>query len=338
MEVRYKVMLYIAVALFAVLFILAFVPFGKGLKKYKKGKKAANVFYTQDTGFFRRKLAAYKVFTFFTVFFCCLSIVASTILLARPFRKETVVEEKYTRDIFLCIDISSSVDSLNAHLIKELKGIVDEMQGERFGLMIFNTSPVLLVPMTDDYTYIQERLDEIEDNLNERYENYDFYNYDDSYISTGTLVGSDVRGSSLIGDGLSATVFAFPDLEEDKERTRLIIFSTDNDLNGQPHISLDEAADLCVRNDVKVYGIGLADMNKHRRNEMRDAVEKTGGKFYEESVSGTHKSIINDIERETKSFIREEPVDKETEYVVIPFVIILSLVTVTTVFARLSKL
>ena len=76
-------MLYIAVALFAVLFILAFVPFGKGIKKYKKGKKAANVFYTQDSSFFKRKLAAYKVFTFFTVFFCCLSIVASTILLAR---------------------------------------------------------------------------------------------------------------------------------------------------------------------------------------------------------------------------------------------------------------
>ena len=90
MEVKYKIMLYIAVALFAVLFILAFVPFGKGLKKYKKGKKAANVFYTQESSYFKRKMAAYKVFTFFTVFFCCLSIVASTILLARPFRREAI--------------------------------------------------------------------------------------------------------------------------------------------------------------------------------------------------------------------------------------------------------
>lgn len=337
MEVRYQFMLYVAIALFVILFVLAFVPLNTKRKKYKKGKKAANAFYISQDGVFKRKMAAYKVFTFFTVFFCCLSIVTASLMMARPFRKETVVEEKYTRDIFLCIDISSSVDSLNAHLIDELKTIVDEMKGERFGLVIFNTSPVLLVPLTDDYNYILDELDHIHEELESRYMG-DMFFYDDDYISSGTLVGCETRGSSLIGDGLASTVFNFPELEEDKERTRLIIFSTDNDLNGEPLISLDEAAEICVRHNVRVYGIGIEDMNKHRREEMRRAIKATGGRFYEENVSGSHRSIVEDIERETKSFIQEEPVDKETEFVEIPFIILMSLVTVMLVFSRLAKL
>ena len=334
MEIRYKIMLYVSIALFAVLFILLFVPFNKRKGKYKKGKKVANAFYISDQAYFKRRMATYKVVTFMLVLTCCLSIVLSSFMLSRPYRSETVIEEKYTRDIFLCIDISSSVDSLNAHLIDELKGIVDEMQGERFGLVIFNTSPVLLVPLTDDYEYIIEQLDVIQTQLERRWE--DPY-YEDPYITSGTLIGSDMRGSSLIGDGLAAAVFDFSDLEENTERTRLVIFSTDNELNGTPFITLDEAAQLCVNHNVQVYGIGVKDMNKKRRAEMQNASEITGGKFYEYGISGDCSSIVADIERETKSFINQEPVVKETELVRAPFVILLACTAAMMVFTKVAK-
>ena len=240
----------------------------------------------------------------------------------------------YLNDESLIRSCKHSYAMSNAHLIDELKGIVDEMQGERFGLVIFNTSPVLLVPLTDDYEYIIEQLDVIQTQLERRWE--DPY-YEDPYITSGTLIGSDMRGSSLIGDGLAAAVFDFSDLEENTERTRLIIFSTDNELNGTPFISLDEAAQLCVNHNVQVYGIGVKDMNKKRRAEMQNASEVTGGKFYEYGISGDCSSIVADIERETKSFINQEPVVKETELVRAPFVILLACTAAMMVFTKVAK-
>ncbi|MBO7448996.1 MAG: VWA domain-containing protein [Clostridiales bacterium] len=335
MEIRYKIMLYIAIAVFAVLFILVFVPFPKSKGKFKNSKKVANAFYVREERFFKRKMAAYKVITFTLVMTCCISIALSTFMISRPYRTETVIEEKYTRDIFLCIDISSSVDSLNATLIDELKNIVDEMQGERFGLIIFNTSPVLLVPLTDDYEYILQELDAIQVELERRWNNS--FVYDDDYITSGTLVGSEMRGSSLIGDGLASAVFDFQELEENEERTKLVIFSTDNELNGTPFITLEQASDLCIQHNVQVYGIGTQEMNKKSRIEMENAVKATGGKFYEYGMSGSCQSIVGDIQRETKSFINQEPVVKEVELAKAPFVVLLTFVTVMMVMGKLAK-
>ncbi|MCR5618347.1 MAG: VWA domain-containing protein [Clostridiales bacterium] len=335
MEIRYKIMLYVAIAVFAVLFILTFIHFRRAKGKFKKGKKVANAFYVSQEPFFKRKMVAYKVLTFMMIMMCCLSIVMSCFMMSRPYRTETVVEENYTRDIFLCIDISSSVDSLNAHLIDELIGIVDEMKGERFGLIIFNTSPVLLVPLTDDYEYITDTLNKVKDELEQRWSG-SYYGYSD-YITVGTLIGSEFRGSSLIGDGLASAVFDFQDLDGEEERTKLVIFSTDNELNGTPFITLSEASDLCVKHNVQVYGVGIRDMNTKRRIEMREAMENTGGKFYEYGMSGDCKNIVADIERETKTYVNKEPVVKENEVVRAPFLVLLGCTAAMMVFTKLAK-
>ena len=41
------------------------------------------------------------------------------------------------------------------------------------------------------------------------------------------------------------TIFSFPDLETDTERTRIIIFATDNDVSGQETVTLQDACILC---------------------------------------------------------------------------------------------
>ena len=86
------------------------------------------------------------------------AVVSAFVMMARPYSKERVQDERYCRDIMLCIDISTSVDYLNENLLEELKKTVDELHGERFGIVIFNTSPVLLSPLTDDYEFIKEQL------------------------------------------------------------------------------------------------------------------------------------------------------------------------------------
>ena len=110
-------------------------------------------------------------------------IVLSTFIMSRPYNRDVRVEEKYTRDIFLCIDISSSVDGLNVNIISNLKDVVSNMQGERFGLVIFNTSPVLLVPLTNDYEYILDELDRVEEHIKKRM--HDYWSADEEYIEEG---------------------------------------------------------------------------------------------------------------------------------------------------------
>lgn len=344
MEVKYQVVLYAAIALFVVFFILTFIPLKGHRGKFKKGKKVANAFYIKEDGIYKRKLITYKLLTFFMVFTCCISIVLSTFIMSRPYNRDVRVEEKYTRDIFLCIDVSSSVDELNVNIISNLKTIVEDMKGERFGLVIFNTSPVLLVPLTDDYEYILDELDRVQEHIENRLHSFYYDDDEDSYIAKGTLINWQERGSSLIGDGLAAAMFDFNDLsteEEEDERTKIIILTTDNQLNefyqGSSYVQLDEAAELCVKHNVKVYGVGTNTMTKSEKRGMKNAVESTGGKFYMEDQSGTYASIIKDIQRDTKGYVEEIEIVDEHEIIEIPFIILVSVVTSMFVFTKIAR-
>ena len=263
---------------------------------------------------------------------CCILVVVSTFLLmSKPYTSKRVQDEKYCRDIILCIDISTSVDYLNENLLDKLKKTVDELKGERFGIVIFNTSPVLLTPLTDDYEYVKDQLDLIAQCLKSRNEvnlddafssGYDWIYYQ-AYISSGTLIGNEQRGSSLIGDGLAAAAIDFSDA--DKERTKVVIFSTDNDIQGTPVATLDEAADICVSNNVTVYGVGTKEMTPENKKSMKNAVEKTGGKFYLEEESGSFGEIVSSIEKLSKNLVKVRMVDVETPELLYPFVLMLVL-------------
>ena len=253
------------------------------------------------------------------------------LLMAKPYTSRRMQDEKYCRDIILCIDISTSVDYLNENLLDKLKKTVDELQGERFGIVIFNTSPVLLTPLTDDYEYVKDQLDLIAQCLKSRNEvnlddafssGYDWIYYQ-AYISSGTLIGNEQRGSSLIGDGLAAAAIDFSDA--DKERTKVVIFSTDNDIQGTPVATLDEAADICVSNNVTVYGVGTKEMTPENKESMKNAVEKTGGKFYLEEESGSFGEIVSSIEKLSKNLVKVRMVDVETPELLYPFVLMLVL-------------
>ncbi len=105
---------------------------------------------------------------------------------------------------------------------------------------------------------------------------------------------------------MHGTIFSFPDVKKDHERTRIIIFATDNDVSGTETVSLEEACKLC-----KQYGISLyaycptVEMNKSTSKEKiaayRRAVEQSaGGKFYTGDLNEMSSNIINEI-KETKA-------------------------------------
>ena len=261
MEFKYPIIMYIGFVIAAVFFIMAFLHKKQLLKK--DGIKIANTELTFKNKLIQKEIAKYHVLRVMLVIFVTLMIGITASLLARPYYLKKIKEQKYNRDIILCMDISASVDELNLKLVDELKDTVRSLTGERIGIVIFNTTPVVLSPLTDDYEYTIEQLDNIYTAIKSQKSGYKDLKgkdwlYWNEYLYGGTLVGNELRGSSLIGDGLLGGLFAFP--KTDENRTKIIIFSTDNDLAGDSYVTLEEACRHCKNNNVIVYGIGTKQM------------------------------------------------------------------------------
>ena len=307
-------------------FVLYFIFYRRKSVIYNGGSKIANTKFLESTDYFKKKLKEYKFYkrTLFLLFIIC--FICSSILLVRLSSVKTINDNQYNRDIFLCMDVSASVDSLNLELIDSFKETVSKLHGERFGISIFNTTSVVLVPLTEDYNYVDNVLDQIKKSIKANnpilYGTYDEddYLYVSSYIYSGTLEGNEVRGSSLIGDGLATCTYSFSNL--DSERTRIIILSTDNDLAGTPIISLEKAAEISKKNKIKVFGIGTKSMKSDNRLEFMKAVEITDGKYYDHSYS-TVDNIVDDIELTSKSLLKNQVETKSLDLPEVPFITML---------------
>lgn len=342
MELKYEFMLYVAIGLVIILslFLIFFTIKKKG---YKKGKRIAGLDYVQHTKTFKRKLVAYKILSNVCLVLLVLSVGVCSFVIARPFSRYTVNEQKYSRDIILCMDISSSVDKLNSSIMKNLKKTVEELEGDRIGVVIFNTSPVVLCPLTDDYKYVLDILDKVEEGLNARHDYYySYFSYNSdmydkmNYISSGTLIGNMERGSSLIGDGLAAASYCFT--SDDPDRSRVIIFSSDNALEGTPLVTTKEAAEICKKNNVIVYGVGTYDMSPIDDSDMKEAVELTGGKYYRENYSGSMKEIVNDIEQMSGSLIEGTKEVREADHPENLIILLFALVAISIISTKVIRL
>lgn len=297
-----------------VVVLLVLSVFGRRAKTtYKEGKKVANTEFIEETELYKKLKRQYHIFSAMALLCLFVAIFCGFILLSRPAKVEQVNTELQNRDIFLCMDISSSVDGLNVELCEELKQVVRQLDGERFGITIFNAKSVLLVPLTNDYEYVLETLDKLSDSFKESIKleenDYDFFAEDldlglYNYKYEGTL---SEEGSSLIGDGLASCLYNFPDLTGNTERSRMIIFTTDNELNGTPLVTLEEAAKLCKKNEVKVFAV--APEHIVDEDSFQSSIESTGGKYYKSTSSRVFDDLIDDIEEtETSAMNKVETI------------------------------
>lgn len=312
-EFKYLAVFIVGAILAVLTILLSFIYKAKTNKKPEV--KLANTDLLLTNEYYKKQLRIYNILRVFLVLTVAVMILSTAVLLARPYYIKKIKEQKYTRDIILCLDISSSVDELNLKLVKELQDTVRGLSGERIGIVIFNTTPVVLSPLTDDYEYTLKQLENIVTALKSQNGKMSLHGTDwlywNEYLYGGTLVGNEMRGSSLIADGLMGGLFAFP--EEDNERTKIIIFSTDNDPNGESYVSLMEAADYCKNNNATVYGIGTKEMYAKNMQEMKAAVEHTGGKFYLEEKSSTFHEIVEEIETKSENLTEGKTIIKLVE-------------------------
>ena len=304
--------------------LLAGLPFLLRVRKnpQRGGKRAANTSGIKSSQVYTTAMNGRKIRTAAVSVLLAACMIGSFALLARPVSTSSYNSLPARKDIMLCLDVSGSLCGQNLEVIKAMREIIKGLEGERIGITVFNASAIVDVPLTDDYDYVSEKLDELETFL--KYEDdVIFGNYMSSlfsmdedtlaienYYVTAISYGSDTKGSSLIGEGLATALYAFPHLEEE-DRSRAIILSTDNEeLKGEdpPIMELEDAAAECKRTGVKVialypaqqseeirYMLGLEPKDPADENNLKVAAESTGGAMYPISDRNASSDIVNAV-------------------------------------------
>lgn len=210
MEIMYPIV--IIVCLITIV-ILNFIKFGKKTK-YTNGNKIANTKYVKETDYYKKRMKKYKIWSNILKGLSITCIILTSILISRPVTIKSRSEEKYNRDILLGLDISTSQCEVNIELIKKFKEIIPSIEGDRIGIILYNTAPIVYCPLTDDYDYINECFEKIEKQLKIAIENdgYPPITYEEDGVEVPMIwyggVGSNAeeRGSSLVGDGLARNI------------------------------------------------------------------------------------------------------------------------------------
>lgn len=218
--------------------------------------------------------------------------VVGGVIAARPMSSQTIQPVNTSRDIMLCLDVSGSMSDVDVEVLAVFEELLDGFEGERIGLTIFNSSPVQVFPLTDDYDFIRTHLESIRssfDYLDEIPEHW-----------IGTLNGP---GASLIGDGLASCAMRFDHLDD--ERSRSIILATDNELAGASIVTLEEAADYAAAAGVRVFALNpVQGVNTEISDELVAAAQATGGEAYGLRDTTTVADIIDDVQEQDATELR----------------------------------
>lgn len=354
MELMYKQAIPIGIAVLVLVMGLSFFIKRKQKDEFGTGTRAANTHKLRSTALYKKLNERYNILRGVLIFGIVMAIVSSLFLVARPFKTEEVMNGVKKRDIVLCLDVSYSLYDLNYEITDCYKEVVAGLKGDRFGVNIFNTSTVTYVPLTDDYDYVITKLDELSEYFRlqkeymEKYDDNPYFSYADMteeerehyneltyrlrYFNAGTLYNNVTRGSSLIGEGLGTALYTFPYLD-DSERTRVIIMSTDNELNvtGGEIMNLREAADACAGYKVTVFGIFPSEENFYDPmnynyasclSEFKSAVERTGGTFYVRTANQSVSDIVKDISRQEAKVVKTVMSSQTVDMPEDPFIIL----------------
>ena len=257
---------------------IAHTKFVRNLPEYKKARKRYNLLLVLAAILY---VAAGSALTF---------------LSARPIFVTESKEEKENRDIMFCLDVSGSMTTFIEELTETFSNLVKQMDGERFGITIFDGEYATLSPLSDDYNVLLGLLEEIGE----------VRSFENLVRAMGNIGRT---GSSEIGAGLIGCVDAFDRLEE-VDRSRIVILATDNSAPTEPIATLTQAAYYAKERNVTVYGLNISDNNrqedidnnnvKYQTNEEKEFQEATlitGGSYYALSKNSGYssKKIIDQI-------------------------------------------
>jgi Ca-activated chloride channel homolog len=269
----------------------------------------ANSGYMDRIPRFKQWVRRYRALQWAGVGALSIAVVATSIMAARPIDIRTTNGELASRDIVLCLDVSGSMIGYDQQVVEVFADLATSFEGERIALSIFNSTSRTMFPLTDDYALVQEQLEEAKVALDPRLTTSDDIDLIEQYtlFTAGTVGGTD--GSSLIGDGLASCALLFD--EVDTDRSRSIVFATDNDLQGDPIYSLQQAADLATDRDITVNGLfgapSGASSSSSVVEEFRTAVQSTGGLHFFSSDTSAVESMVDQVQAQQAVDLGAEP-------------------------------
>jgi len=169
------------------------------------------------------------------------------ISLARPAwnLKQTTIT-RTGRDVVFVLDVSKSMlaEDLAPNRLERAKlaiaDVIDKLQGDRVGLLVFAGTAAVKCPLTLDYGFFRMMLE---------------------HVSTESIS----RGGSMIGDAIRVVLDQMLDKQEKKYKD--IVLITD----GEDHDSFPvEAAKEAGEKGVRLFIVGLGDENEGKRIPVTD--------------------------------------------------------------------
>lgn len=241
----------------------------------------------------------------------CLSAGTATLVAGRPADVFSRSERLASRDIVLCLDVSGSMITYDSEILNRFAELVKNFQGERIALVIWNSTSRTVFPLTDDYDMIHQELDADAKLLDLDLENLSGSAQELAPVLDfleGTTSTRD-QSASLIGDGLVNCVQQFD--QGDKERSRSVIFATDNDLRGDPIFTLPQAAAYAQERGVEIIGLfsatGEAQGAGDLRSSFTTAIEEAGGKVFDTTSPDAAAGIVDKVEQTTAHELDANP-------------------------------
>lgn len=221
-----------------------------------------------------------------------------------------------SRDIVLCLDASGSMIPYDGQIAASFRRIVDHFSGERISLHLWSARTMVLFPLTDDYDMATQTLEDVGDLMTDGYQGQ---TSDGVYVTTELmdfLEGTDDPNgqlSSLAGDGLAGCVLGFD--HTDRERSRMVILATDNEVLGSQIYTLPQAMEFARQQGVVVTALYPGDTTylTSEGTELRDQVRTTGGDFHDAAQPSSVDGIIAEIEAQQRVDLEGSATTVETD-------------------------
>ena len=254
-----------------------------------------------------------------------LAVLAASVLSGRIASERISTPEFSSRDIVLCLDVSGSMYEYDTEILSTFAELVDTFEGERVALSIFNSTSRTVFPLTNDYDLVQRELEAGAEAIDFDAFGYRLGNRDYSEDEVRHYVEfvDGTRGiadeASVIPDGLASCAQEFDQAEED--RSRSIIFATDNEVNGDPLFTLQEAAERVAARDIDLYTFypGAYECGPQCYEELKTTTEEQGGELHESSDPEAIPSIINQIQKSQAEAMGATPSVLRTDHPLAPF-------------------
>lgn len=190
-----------------------------------------------------------------------LAIVLLVVAVARPREGlATTLLPEESIDIVVSVDVSSSMlmrytpeETRMEAARRVLDGFAASLQGNRMGLVAFQSRALTLSPLTSDVRSIQRRIDQLGPGL----------------VEDGTAIGLGIAEALLLLEGSTA-------------RSRVVVLLTDGE-NNAGDVSPFEAARAAQALGVRIYTIGVTGgpFGQIDTRPLRDLAQLTGGDHFD---------------------------------------------------------